>query len=184
MTAEYSMLPRSTLTRNSRESATGRVKGRHQEIQRLIGRALRPVTDLTGLGERMVVVDCDVLQADGGTRTAAITGAYVALYQAFHRLRKNGGFKRIPLRDSVGAVSVGVVDGGLLLDLCYEEDYRADVDFNVAMTGSGHLVEIQASAEGDPFSPAIVGEAIALAGKGIKTLLQIQEEAIEAIQAQ
>ena len=184
VTAEYSMLPRSTLTRNSRESATGRVKGRHQEIQRLIGRALRPVTDLTGLGERMVVVDCDVLQADGGTRTAAITGAYVALYQAFHRLRKNGGFKRIPLRDSVAAVSVGIVGDGLLLDLCYEEDYRADVDFNVAMTGSGHLVEIQASAEGDPFSPDIVGEAIALAGRGIKPLLQIQEEAIEAIQAQ
>ena len=183
VTAEYSMLPRSTLTRTARESATGRVKGRHQEIQRLIGRALRAVVDLPGLGERMVVVDCDVLQADGGTRTAAITGAYVALYQAFYRLRRNGALRRMPLRDALAAVSVGVVDNGLLLDLCYEEDYRADVDFNVAMTGSGDLVEIQASAEGDPFSPVLAGEAIALAHKGINTLLQIQEEAIKAIKA-
>ncbi len=179
VTAEYSMLPRSTLTRTARESA-GRVKGRHQEIQRLIGRSLRPVVDMEALGERMVVVDCDVLQADGGTRTAAITGAYVALHIAFAGLQKNGALKRIPLRDSVAAVSVGIVDGGLLLDLCYEEDFRADVDFNVAMTGSGDLVEIQASAEGDPFSPTIAAEAIALAHKGIQTLMEIQKEAIQA----
>ena len=184
VTAEYSMLPRSTLTRITREAATGRVKGRHQEIQRLIGRSLRPVVDREGLGERMVVVDCDVLQADGGTRTAAITGAYVALYQAFHGLHKNGALKRVPLRDSVAAVSVGIVDGSLLLDLCYEEDYRADADFNIAMTGDGDLVEIQASAEGDPFNPALVSEAISLAHKGIKTLLKIQDEAIAAIRSQ
>ena len=179
VTAEYSMLPRSTLTRTARESA-GRVKGRHQEIQRLIGRSLRPIVDMEALGERMVVVDCDVLQADGGTRTAAITGAYVALHIAFAGLQKNGALKRIPLRDSVAAVSVGIVDGGLLLDLCYEEDFRADVDFNIAMTGSGDLVEIQASAEGDPFSPEMAGEAIALAHTGIQTLMEIQKEAIQA----
>ena len=184
VTAEYSMLPRSTLTRTRREAATGRVNGRHQEIQRLIGRSLRPVVDLAGLGERMVVIDCDVLQADGGTRTAAITGAYVALYQAFHRLVKNGALKRIPFRDSVAAVSVGIIDDSLILDLCYEEDYRADADFNIAMTGSGDLVEIQASAEGDPFSPRQVEEAINLAQKGISELLEIQGEAIQGIRAQ
>lgn len=184
VTAEYSMLPRSTLTRITREAATGRVKGRHQEIQRLIGRALRPVVDREGLGERMVVVDCDVLQADGGTRTAAITGAYVALYQAFHRLVKNSALKRLPLRDSVAAVSVGIVDGQLLLDLCYEEDYRADADFNIAMTGSGDLIEIQASAEGDPFNSSLVPEAIDLAHHGIKTLMEMQQQAIQAIRSQ
>ena len=184
VTAEYSMLPRSTLTRITRESVTGRVKGRHQEIQRLIGRALRPVVDREGLGERMVVVDCDVLQADGGTRTAAITGAYVALYQAFHRLVKNGALKRLPLRDSVAAISVGIVDGELLLDLCYEEDFRADADFNIAMNGSGDMIEIQASAEGDPFNPEMVPEAISLAHHGIKSLLQIQREVTEAIRTQ
>ncbi len=183
VTAEYSMLPRSTLTRITRESVTGRVKGRHQEIQRLIGRALRPVVDREGLGERMVVVDCDVLQADGGTRTAAVTGAYVALYQAFHRLVKNGALKRLPLHDSVAAISVGIVDGQLLLDLCYEEDFRADADFNIAMTGSGNLIEIQASAEGDPFNPNLVPEAIQLAHHGIKNLLQIQREAASVIRA-
>ena len=183
VTAEYAMLPRSTLTRSARESA-GRVKGRHQEIQRLIGRSLRPIVDLSALGERMVVVDCDVLQADGGTRTAAITGAYVALYQAFHRLLKNGALRRIPLRDSVAAVSVGIVNGGLLLDLCYEEDYRADADFNIAMTGSGDLVEIQASAEGEPFSPDQVSEATVLARKGINDLMKIQEKAIQVIKSE
>ena len=181
VTAEYSMLPRSTLTRITRESVTGRVKGRHQEIQRLIGRALRPIVDREGLGERMVVVDCDVLQADGGTRTAAITGAYVALYHAFYRLQKSGAFKRIPLRDSVAAISVGIVGDGLLLDLCYEEDFRADADFNIAMTGSGKMIEIQASAEGDPFDPTIVSEAISLAEGGIRSLLQIQEYSLKVI---
>ena len=183
VTAEYAMLPRSTLTRTARESA-GRVKGRHQEIQRLIGRCLRPIVDMPGLGERMVVVDCDVLQADGGTRTAAVTGAYVALYQAFHRLVKNGALKRIPLRDSVAAISVGIVGNDLLLDLCYEEDFRADADFNIAMTGSGNLVEIQASAEGDPFAPEQVGEAITLAHKGITDLMAIQTQALNAIRSQ
>lgn len=183
VTAEYAMLPRSTLTRTARESA-GRVKGRHQEIQRLIGRCLRPIVDMPGLGERMVVVDCDVLQADGGTRTAAVTGAYVALYQAFHRLVKNGALKRVPLRDSVAAVSVGIVGNDLLLDLCYEEDFRADADFNVAMTGSGNLVEIQASAEGGPFAPEQVGEAIALAHKGITDLMAIQSQALNIIRSQ
>ena len=183
VTAEYSMLPRSTLTRITREASTGRVKGRHQEIQRLIGRALRPITDLKGLGERMVVIDCDVLQADGGTRTAAITGAYVALYQAFHRLVRNGAFKRIPLNSAVAAVSVGAIDDHMLLDLCYEEDFRAQVDFNIAMTGHGDLVEIQASAEGAPFSTSMVNDAVSLAQTGIESLFKTQSEAIESIKA-
>ena len=183
VTAEYSMLPRSTLTRITRESSTGRVKGRHQEIQRLIGRALRPITDLHGLGERMVVIDCDVLQADGGTRTAAITGAYVALYQAFHRLVRHGALKRIPLNSAVAAVSVGAIDDILLLDLCYEEDFRAQVDFNIAMTSHGDLVEIQASAEGAPFNTSMVKDAVSLAQRGIESLLETQSEAIESIKA-
>ncbi len=181
VTAEYSMLPRSTLTRTARESATHAVKGRHQEIQRLIGRVLRSATDLRGLGERMVRIDCDVLQADGGTRTAAITGAYVALYQALHNLTRQGALARIPLNSAIAAVSVGLVDGGLLLDLCYEEDFRAQADFNIAMTGGGDLAEIQASAEGPPFSRALVDEALSLAQRGVQSLLAIQSEAIASL---
>ncbi len=181
VTAEYSMLPRSTLTRTTRESATGSVKGRHQEIQRLIGRALRSVTDLTDLGDRTVLIDCDVLQADGGTRTAAITGAYVALYQALHRLVRNGVLQRVPLNSAVAAVSVGAIDGELLLDLCYEEDFRAQVDFNIAMTSQGDLVEIQATAEGAPFSRPLMEDATSLAQRGIESLLNIQSEAIESL---
>lgn len=178
ITAEYSMLPRSTLSRTPRESAGGSVRGRYQEIQRLIGRALRASADLTALGDRTVLIDCDVLQADGGTRTAAITGSYVALYQALHGLVYNGVYKRVPLSCAVGAVSVGMVGGELLLDLCYEEDFRAEVDFNIAMTSQGELVEIQASGEEGPFDKGLVGGALNLAEQGIDALLQAQKAAI------
>lgn len=178
ITSEYSMLPRSTLTRNKRETVKGAVKGRHQEIQRLIGRALRSATDLDGLGERMILVDCDVIQADGGTRTAAITGSYVALHQALQRLVKGGILHKIPLEHSVAAVSVGLIDGQLLLDLCYEEDFRAQVDFNIAMTGDGNIVEIQASAEGSPFRQSVINEAISLGQQGLETIFKLQKEAI------
>ena len=178
VTAEYAMLPRATTVRTPRESATGRTGGRSAEIQRLVGRCLRAVTDLTALGERTVLLDCDVLQADGGTRTAAITGAYVALYQALWRLVDGHVLNELPLKDSVAAVSVGLVDGQPLLDLCYEEDYRAQVDFNVAMTGTGKLVEVQGSAEGNPFSRETMLELIALAEKGIAQILEVQGNSI------
>ena len=181
VTAEYGMLPRSTLGRTPRESVAGSVRGRYQEIQRLIGRALRAAVDLTALGDRTVLIDCDVLQADGGTRTAAITGAYVALYQALDGLVRRGVYKRVPLTCTVGAVSVGTVGGELLLDMCYEEDFRAQVDFNIAMTSQGDLVEIQGSGEGGPFSKALVDGAVTLAQQGIETLLQVQQEAIKLL---
>jgi len=181
VTAEYAMLPRSTLTRTSRDVAAGAVKGRHHEIQRLIGRSLRAVTDLASLGERTVTVDCDVLQADAGTRTAAITGGYVALSQALHGLVGTGILKRVPLKTSLAAVSVGLVEESLLLDLCYEEDYRAKVDFNFAMTGEGDLVEIQATGEDGPFGRRLVEEAMALAQKGINELLKAQEEVVASL---
>lgn len=178
ITAEYSMLPRSTVTRSPRESATGRVSGRSQEIQRLIGRSLRAVTDLTSLGERTLIVDCDVLQADGGTRTAAITGAYVALHQAMHTLANMGILSSIPLNSAIAATSVGIVRSNNLLDLCYDEDFNAEVDFNVAMTSQGKFVEIQGTAEGKPFTKETIDSLLALAEKGINELFQIQQEAL------
>jgi len=182
-TAEYAMLPRATPTRSARESAQGRVSGRSQEIQRLIGRSLRAVVDLTRVGERSLVVDCDVLQADGGTRTAAITGAYVALYQALSGLSNVGVIADIPLKSAVAATSVGIVHGNILLDLCYDEDCKAEADFNVAMTGKGELVEVQGTAESKPFSRETLEMVLALAEKGIKHLFRVQQEAIEKLKA-
>ncbi len=180
VTAEYAMLPRSTLTRTSRD-AEGRPGGRASEIQRLIGRSLRAVTDLPALGERTVILDCDVLQADGGTRTAAITGAYVAIYQALHGLVRQGVLPVVPLKSAVAAISVGVVDEELLLDLCYEEDARAQVDFNVVMTDRGEYVELQGTAEGESFSPETSDRLLALAGKGIDYLLDVQREVVAGL---
>ena len=169
------MLPASTMERSSREVNKGRPGGRTQEIQRLIGRALRSVTDLDRLGERMVTVDCDVLQADAGTRTASITGGYLALALA---LRKLGDAGNGLLKDSVAAVSVGLVDGEPRLDLCYEEDAGAEVDFNVVMTGGGALVEVQGTAEGEPFSRAQLDDLLDLAAAGIAQLSKVQAEAL------
>ena len=180
VTAEYSMLPRSTLSRTARDPG-GRPGGRAMEIQRLIGRSLRAVTDLSALGERTVILDCDVPQADGGTRTAAITGAYVALYQALNGLVRQGVLRTVPLKSAVAAISVGVVDEEILLDLCYEEDARAQVDFNVVMTDHGEYVELQGTAEGAPFSPETSDRLLALAAKGIDYLLEVQREAVEGI---
>ena len=175
VTGEYSMLPASTTERSSREVNKGRPGGRTQEIQRLIGRALRSITDLDRLGERMVTVDCDVLQADAGTRTASITGGYIALALA---LRKLGDHGPGLLRDSVGAVSVGIVDDESRLDLCYEEDAGAEVDFNVVMTGTGALVEVQGTAEGSPFSRAQLDGLLDLAAAGIAELSKVQADAL------
>jgi len=179
VTAEYAMLPRSTVTRSPRDSSLGRIGGRSQEIQRLIGRSLRAVTDLVSLGERTLIVDCDVLQADGGTRTAAITGAYVALYQALQTLANMGIISSIPLKTAVAATSVGIVHSYMMLDLCYDEDCNAGVDFNVAMTGKGEFVEIQGTAEAKPFSKEVVDSLLSLAEKGIKQLFQVQKEALK-----
>jgi ribonuclease PH len=178
VTAEYAMLPRSTLTRTPRSTSPERTAGRNQEIQRLIGRSLRAVTDLAALGERTFTVDCDVLQADGGTRTAAITGGYVALVQTLYNLKKRGIFSSIPLKGVVAATSVGIVGREELLDLCYEEDYRAAVDFNVVMTDKGEFVELQGTAEGKPFSKETIDALLSLAEKGIKRLLEIQKAAL------
>jgi len=179
VTAEYAMLPRSTVTRTRRDSSLGMVTGRNQEIQRLIGRSLRAVTDLSALGERTLIVDCDVLQADGGTRTAAITGAYVALHQAVHTLVNMGVISSIPFKSEIAATSVGIIHGHMMLDLCYDEDSSAAVDFNVVMTGKGEFVEIQGTAEGKPFSREAVDSLISLAEKGIQQLLQVQKEALK-----
>jgi ribonuclease PH len=181
VTAEYGMLPRSTLTRRARESGAGGVGGRTQEIQRLIGRSLRAVTDMAGLGERTLVIDCDVLQADGGTRTAAITGSYVALYQALLYMVKAGLLSSVPLKGAVAAISVGLVEGETVLDLCYDEDYRAEVDFNVVMTDEGEFVEMQGTAEGRPFSRAAMEELLSLAEKGIRCHLEAQRDAIRGL---
>jgi ribonuclease PH len=178
VTAEYAMLPRSTLTRTPRNISPERQAGRNQEIQRLIGRSLRAVTDLAALGERTFTVDCDVLQADGGTRTAAITGGFVALFVALHNLKKRGMLSSVPLKGAIAATSVGVVGREALLDLCYEEDYQAAVDFNVVMTDKGEFVEIQGTAEGKPFSKATVDSLLVLAEKGIKQLFKIQKAAL------
>jgi len=181
ITAEYAMLPRATVTRTPRDSSLGRVGGRNQEIQRFIGRSLRAVADMSLLGERTLIVDCDVVQADGGTRTAAITGAYVALYQACQNLMNMGLISTFPLKTAVAATSVGVVHNYMLLDLCYDEDAGAAVDFNVVMTGKGEFVEIQGTAEGKPFTRENVDGLLALADKGIKQLLQIQQSVIGSL---
>jgi len=178
VTAEYSMLPRATAERTSREVSRGRPSGRTQEIQRLIGRSLRAVTDLHRLGERTIVVDCDVLQADAGTRTASITAGYIALALAVGSLRERGDLRQDPLLDPVGAVSAGLVDGRAVLDLSYEEDARAEVDCNVVMTGSGRLVEVQGTAEGEPFDRAQLDEMLDLAQAGIAQLTEIQRRAL------
>ena len=178
VTAEYAMLPRATHQRTQRESTRGHPSGRTHEIQRLIGRSLRPVVDLKALGERTLTVDCDVLQADGGTRTAAITGACVALELAVARLVKTGKLKASPLRRRVAAVSVGMIDGVPMLDLAYAEDSRAEVDFNVVMTESGEFVEVQGTAEGKPFSADNLLDLLSLAERGIRELLEAQNQTI------
>src|SRR5450755_3879165 len=174
VTAEYSMLPRATSTRTAREVAKGRASGRTMEIQRLIGRSLRSVIDMDALGERSVILDCDVLQADGGTRTAAITGAYIALSAALRQLVKFGALKKSPIRDFVAATSVGIIGGIPMLDLCYEEDSKAEVDMNVVMTGAGKFVEVQATAEKTAFDDAQLAVLLGLARAGISELTAIQ----------
>ncbi len=181
ITAEYAMLPRATVTRAPREAATGRISGRSHEIQRLIGRSLRAVADLSALGERTLTVDCDVLQADGGTRTAAITGAFVALQQTVKNLCGMGIISGNPLKNLVAATSVGIVRRNMLLDLCYDEDAGAEVDFNVVMTDRGEFVEIQGTAETKPFSRDATNELIALAEKGIRQLLEVQKTVISSL---
>ncbi len=174
LTAEYSMLPYAGGERSRRESSTGRVSGRTQEIQRLIGRSLRAVVDLETLGRRTVWVDCDVIQADGGTRTASITGAYVALQLAMKKLMRDGQLEENPIQQPVAAISVGVVDGHPMLDLCYEEDVKADVDMNAVMTGKGEFIEIQGTAEGAPFTKTAFNTLLKLASNGIQELVEIQ----------
>jgi ribonuclease PH len=181
ITAEYSMLPRSTLTRTPREE--NRTGGRTREIQRLIGRSLRVVVDLDALGERTLIIDCDVLQADGGTRTASITGAYVALVQAINTLTTRGIIPATPIKSAVAAISVGIVGGEEMLDLCYDEDSRAGVDFNVVMTAQGHFVEVQGTAEAHPFPRPTLDSLLNLAEKGIKELFIIQKQALKALHA-
>ena len=181
ITAEYSMLPRSTLTRTPREASRGRIGGRTHEIQRLVGRALRAVVDLVQLGERTITLDCDVIQADGGTRTASITGAFVALGLALERLVEAGTLSAAPIRDFVGAVSIGVVDGAVLLDLNYEEDSRAEVDLNFVMTGGRKIVEIQATAEQHPFDEAQLKKMMDIASKGIESLIAKQRAILQKL---
>jgi ribonuclease PH len=180
VTSEYGMLPRATETRTPREATRGKQTGRTQEIQRLIGRSLRAVTDQETLGERTVWLDCDVIEADGGTRTASITGAFVAMALAMERLKASGILRRSPLIDTVAATSVGIVDDLPLLDLCYEEDSRAEVDMNVVMTGSGDFVEIQATAEGRPFAGSEMQDLLALAAAGIRRLSDEQRAVLPA----
>jgi len=178
VTSEYSMLPRSTLTRTTRESSTGRVGGRTQEIQRLIGRSLRSVVDLASFGQRTIWVDCDVIQADGGTRTASITGAFVALVDAFRGLQKRGVLTAPPLKDSVAAISIGMVGKKIYLDLCYEEDSKADVDMNYVMTGKGTLVEVQGTAERTPFQDRDLWRMTGAARKAILQLTSMQKKSL------
>lgn len=181
ITAEYSLLPRSTLTRTPRESARGRIGGRTHEIQRLIGRALRAVIDLEELGERTITLDCDVIQADGGTRTASITGAFIALGLALEKLVESGAMTAAPIRDFVAATSVGIVDGAVLLDLNYEEDSRAEVDMNFVLTGARKIVEVQATAEQHPFDEAQLKKMMELAGKGIESLIARQRAILQKL---
>lgn len=179
VTAEYSLLPASTEPRSQREVNKGKVSGRTSEIQRLIGRSLRAVVDMKALGERTIWIDCDVIQADGGTRTASITGSFVALYLAFIKLKQQGIIETIPINDYVAAISVGIVDSEKVLDLEYVEDSNADVDMNIVMTGEGKFVEIQGTAEGNPFSRQEFDELVALAEKGIQELIAWQKDIIE-----
>lgn len=181
VTAEYSMLPGSTDSRSVRESARGKIGGRTYEIQRLVGRSLRGVVDMKALGERTVWLDCDVLQADGGTRTASITGAFIALYMALKKLHDSGVLPSIPVTDYIAAISVGIVDGFLVLDLDYSEDSNAEVDMNVVMTGQGLLVEVQGTAEGKAFSREQLNQLLDLAQKGIGELIAAQKLAIESL---
>jgi ribonuclease PH len=179
VTAEYSMLPRSTAERSPRDAVKGKINGRTHEIQRLIGRSLRSVLDFKALGERQIILDCDVLQADGGTRTASINGAYVALVDALEGLKKRKLIDRIPLKESVAAISVGIVKGKPALDLCYEQDSGADVDFNVVMTASGKFVEIQGTAEKEAFSRKQLDDLLKLAENGIRQVMDAQTKALK-----
>jgi ribonuclease PH len=179
VTAEYGMLPRATADRTPREAAKGRQGGRSMEIQRLIGRTLRSIVDMDALGERTITIDCDVLQADGGTRTAAITGSYVALVDALKWMQVKGLVKNLPLLEAVAAVSVGIVQGEVMLDLVYSEDSMAAVDMNLVMTASGKFVEIQGTAEGNPFSKDSLDVLLRLGERGIRELLEIQKKALE-----
>jgi ribonuclease PH len=179
ITAEYAMLPRATVTRTRRDSAVGHVTGRSQEIQRLIGRSLRAIADMAALGERTLMVDCDVIQADGGTRTAAITGSYVALYRAVEMLMNMGVISSMPLKSAVAATSIGIVNSYMMLDLCYDEDAQASVDFNVVMTSKGEFVELQGTAEGRPFSREAIDDLLSLSEKGIRQLFTAQQEALK-----
>ncbi len=181
VTAEYAMIPRATHTRSPRESAAGRIGGRTHEIQRLIGRSLRAVVDMDALGERTVWIDCDVIQADGGTRTAAITGGFICLADALRHAFECGMIQKTPILDCVAAVSVGIVDGKPMLDLCYEEDFEAEVDMNVVMTGSGRFVEIQGTAETRPFGTETLDELIGLARLGIEKLIDLQRSELPNI---
>lgn len=181
VTAEYSMLPRATQTRNQRESARGKLSGRTMEIQRLIARALRSVVDLQALGERSITIDCDVLQADGGTRTTSITGAFVALALAMHKIAQKHALPKFPITDFLASVSVGIVGEDTLLDLNYEEDSKAKVDMNVVMTGNGQFVEVQGTGEENPFSRAALDQMLALAEKGIREMIEQQREALGPI---
>ncbi|MBI3313305.1 MAG: ribonuclease PH [Candidatus Omnitrophica bacterium] len=176
VTAEYGMLPASCTERIQRESSKGKQSGRTHEIQRLIGRSLRSVVDLTKIGERTIWIDADVLQGDGGTRTAAITGSFIALAEAIEKLKKGGLLLESPIKDYVAAVSVGIVDGKPVLDLCYHEDSQAEVDMNVVMTGAGKFVEVQGTAEGKPFSKPEMAKLLTLAKKGISELIQMQRK--------
>jgi len=180
VTSEYSMLPRATHTRSDRESVKGKLGGRTQEISRLIGRSLRSIVDMKQLGENTIVLDCDVLQADGGTRTAAITGAYVALVDALNWAKAKGHITTIPLTDSVAAVSVGIINGSAMLDLCYEEDVTAETDMNIVCTGSGEFVEVQGTAEGKPFDRALLDKLLDLGSKGCLELGKLQRAALES----
>ncbi len=182
ITSEYSLLPASTLTRTSRESSRGRINGRTQEIQRLIGRCMRAVVDMTKLGERTIWIDCDVLQADGGTRTAAVTGAYVAMVDAFNKMKEKEQLTGPPLKDTIAAVSVGVVGGEVLVDLNYAEDVAAQVDMNVVMTGTGKFVEIQGTGEEHTFSNDQLAEMLTLAKNGIVELTRLQKEVLGNIE--
>lgn len=179
ITAEYGMLPRSCKTRTAREASRGKIGGRTYEIQRLIGRSLRTVVNMSPLGERTIWIDCDVIQADGGTRTASISGAFIALADCLKKMKKDGIITELPLKDYVAATSVGIVNKELMLDLTYEEDARAEVDMNVVMTSSGKFVEIQGTAEGEPFSSAQMKRLIELAEKGLNNLIKIQKETLK-----
>jgi ribonuclease PH len=183
VTAEYGMLPRATSTRTQREATTGKVGGRTQEIQRLIGRSLRSVTRMSELGERTIWIDCDVIQADGGTRTAAITGGFVALVLALKKLKESGVLKTLPVQDHVAATSVGVVAGTPMLDLAYDEDSRADVDMNVVKTGDGRFIEVQGTAEGPPFERPALDALLELADGGIRRLVEMQREILGEVSA-